>query len=82
VLFALASRRDVIIRALRTALLVGVILVVINHGDSLASGELDSGRLLKILLTFAVPYCVSTYSSVAALRGGSAAAQPEQGEHP
>jgi hypothetical protein len=47
--------------------LVGVALVAINQGDALLQGEIDLARLFKIVLTFAVPYCVSTYASVSAL---------------
>jgi len=68
VFWAIASRRDVVIRALRTAVFVGVVLIVINHGDALLTGDVDPTRLAKMLLTFAVPYCVSTWSSVGAIR--------------
>ncbi len=50
------------------AIVVGTILVVINHGDALARGDVTVGRWLRIVLTVIVPYCVSTYSSVSALR--------------
>ena len=60
----LATRRDVVLRAAKTSVLVGTILVAINHGDALIAGQLDLVRLAKIALTFAVPYCVSTYASV------------------
>ncbi len=56
-----------VLRALKTALLVGVLLIAINHGDALLAGEVSTGRFFKMLLTFAVPYGVSTYASVAAL---------------
>ena len=65
---SLALQRDVVLRALKTSALVGVLLVLINHGDALAAGSVDALRLLKILATFAVPYGVSTYASVATLR--------------
>ena len=35
----LAARSDVVARAARTALLVGAILIAINHGDALLSGD-------------------------------------------
>jgi hypothetical protein len=57
-----------VLRALKTAVLVGVVLVAINHGDALIQGDLDLLRLGKMILTFAVPYCVSTYASVSTLR--------------
>lgn len=67
-LVGLATRPDVVLRALKTAVLVGVVLVAINHGDALIQGDLDLLRLGKMILTFAVPYCVSTYASVSTLR--------------
>jgi hypothetical protein len=63
-----ATRRDVVRRALAYAVVVGAILISINHGDALWRGELGEGRLLKMLLTVMVPYCVSTSSSVGAIR--------------
>src|SRR5215813_9883075 len=49
-------------RSLGVALIVGTILNLINQADPLFSG----GRLnfAKIILTFAVPYCVATYGAV------------------
>ena len=69
--WAIASRRDVVIRALKTAAFVGVILIGINHGDALLAGSIDTTRLAKMLLTFAVPYCVSTWSSVGAIKSAA-----------
>jgi hypothetical protein len=43
-------------------------LITINHGDAIISGALDRTRALKMALTVVVPYCVSTLSSVGALR--------------
>ncbi len=67
--FRLAASPGVVKRALLTAAIVGVILVGINHGDALFRGEVDGSRLLKMGLTFLVPYAVSTSSAVSALRG-------------
>jgi hypothetical protein len=72
--WSLASRRDVIVRALKTALLVGVILISVNHGDALLRGDVDLIRLLKMLVTFVVPYCVSTFASVSTLKNVEAIA--------
>ncbi len=55
-------------RAVKVAFLVGPILVAVNQGDVILQGELDVICLLKIGLTFMVPYFVSTFSSVAALQ--------------
>jgi len=69
---SVARRPAVVRRALRYAVIVGAILATINHGDALLRGEVGGGRLLRILLTCLVPYCVSTASSVEAIRGQSA----------
>ncbi len=66
--FQLAGSRPVVIRALKYAVGVGAILIAINHGDALLGGQVDGGRLAKMGLTMLVPYCVSTASSVGALR--------------
>lgn len=58
----------VVRRALKFALIVGAILIAINHGDALLAGAVGGERLLKMALTVTVPYLVSTFSSVAALR--------------
>lgn len=50
------------------AVIVGTILITINHGDALLRGEITLGRLLKMALTVTVPYVVSTLSSVGAVR--------------
>ncbi|MBI2186422.1 MAG: nitrate/nitrite transporter NrtS [Acidobacteria bacterium] len=64
----LATERSVVRRALGTAVVVGAILVAINHGDALLRGDVSLSRAFQIGLTVLVPYCVSTYSSVGALR--------------
>ncbi len=67
----IASSWTVVRRALGYAVVVGAILIAINHGDAILAGELSAGRLLKMGLTVLVPYFVSTSSSVGALRQGS-----------
>jgi hypothetical protein len=65
---AVAKWWRIIRRALITAFVVGPVLGVINHGDSLVAGEVDGRDGLKILLSFLVPFCVSLSSSVFAVR--------------
>jgi hypothetical protein len=65
--FQLAFRPSVVKRALKYALIVGFILIAINHSDAILSGQVTRGRLLKMLLTVLVPYVVSTLSSVGVL---------------
>jgi hypothetical protein len=57
----------VVRRAIVVAIVVGAVLVAINHADALMRGDITAGRLVKILTTVLVPYCVSTYSSVGAM---------------
>lgn len=59
----LAANGKTIFRASRLALVVGPILVLINQGDAVFSGVQPDW--LKVALTFVVPYCVSTWTSVA-----------------
>ncbi|HVC52593.1 MAG TPA: nitrate/nitrite transporter NrtS [Stellaceae bacterium] len=49
-------------RSLGVALIVGTILNLINQGDALVTGR--SLDFAKLLLTYLVPYCVSTYGAV------------------
>jgi len=65
---ALAFSGPVRRRALRIMVVVGAILITINHGDAILRGDVDGPRLARILLTLAVPYVVSTVSSVGAMR--------------
>ena len=44
------------------ALVVGSILTSINHGDMILSGEYP--YWLKIVLTYCVPYCVTTWGAI------------------
>ena len=60
-------------RSLVVALIVGSILNMINQGDALfGEGHLN---LTKIILTFAVPYCVATYGAVSYRMSGARASQ-------
>ncbi|WP_298937246.1 nitrate/nitrite transporter NrtS [uncultured Ruegeria sp.] len=64
----LASRKDVRRRAATIAVIVGPIIALINHGDALFAGVMTVTQWGKIALTFAVPYSVSTVSSVLAIK--------------
>ena len=57
-------------RSLVVALIVGTILNLINQGDVFVAGARPN--MLKLVLTFAVPYVVATYGAVSyRLRAGS-----------
>ena len=48
-------------KAFLTACVVGSILTVINHGDTILSGHFPP--LWKVFLTYCVPFCVTTWGS-------------------
>jgi len=66
--FDIATRPAVVRRALKYAIIVGTVLIAINHGDAILRGDVSIDRLLRMGLTTLVPYAVSTLSSVEALR--------------
>ena len=63
-----AFRPTVVRRGRGYAVVVGAILIFINHGDAILAGDLTTGRLTKMGLTVMAPYLVSTLSSVGAIR--------------
>ncbi|MDP2338427.1 MAG: nitrate/nitrite transporter NrtS [Bacteroidota bacterium] len=63
----LAIEKKSLKRALRVAILVGVILNVINN-PGLITFSFTGLNTYKVLLTFLVPFCVSLYSSILANR--------------
>ncbi|WP_204325921.1 nitrate/nitrite transporter NrtS [Sulfitobacter sediminilitoris] len=44
-----------------TALVVGTVLTGINHGDGILAG--DYPPVVKIILTYCVPYCVTSWGA-------------------
>ena len=67
-MFNIAFRKDVFLRAFKMAMIVGVILAIINHGDHIFLGTMTVTNWIKILITFCVPFCVSTILSVLAIK--------------
>ena len=64
----LALQPSVVKRALKYALIVGLVLIAINHSDAILQGHVTGARFFKMALTALVPYVVSTLSSVGAIR--------------
>src|SRR5436305_12620884 len=54
--------RPLLRRSLMMALVVGTLLVLINQGTVLITGQLPVTLLLQLLLTYCVPSCVATWS--------------------
>lgn len=65
--FRVACRPSIVKRGLKYGAVVGSILIVINHGNAIVGGTVDATRVLQMILTLVVPYCVSTASSVGAV---------------
>lgn len=63
----LAFSVDVVQRALVMAVIVGTVLVLINHSSCVMKGMFGRLCLIQSILTYFVPYGVSTVSSVMAL---------------
>lgn len=63
----IALQKNILTRAIKVALVVGSILMLINQGDVILSNGLQIKEFIKITLTYLVPYCVSTYSSTEAV---------------
>ena len=68
---SLALSRSVVLTAIKVALVVGTLLALINHYDKLATLNFQRSDIYKILLTYLVPYGVSTWSAVKALQAKS-----------
>lgn len=62
-------------RSLRVAVVVGSLLNVINQGDAVFGAK--PVNWTKLLLTFAMPYAVSTYGAVAFRWGQRGRAAPD-----
>jgi len=66
--FHIAFRKDIFLRAFKIALIVGIVLAIINNGDHNYLGTMAITNWTKILITFCVPFCVSTVYSVLAIK--------------
>lgn len=49
------------IRAVKISLIIGTLLIIINQADMIIAGNMPP--LWKIILTYLVPFSVSSYSS-------------------
>ena len=61
-MFVLAFSDGTPKKALLTAIVVGTILLIINHYDLLLAGDWPS--IHKIFLTYCVPYLVTTWGAL------------------
>jgi len=68
-------QRTTMKRSLKVAAVVGTVLAVINHYDMFLSGAFTTRRCVQIVVTYLVPFCVSTVSSALHGRAMELAAQ-------
>jgi hypothetical protein len=56
--------RPMLRRSATIAFLVGTVLALINHGDALWRGDWTAATLLKIGLTYCVPFAVASWGAL------------------
>jgi hypothetical protein len=55
-------KKEIFHTAIKTSLVVGTILALINHYDSIITMSLGGTQIIQIILTYFVPYSVATYA--------------------
>ena len=60
--------QDTLARSVRTALVVGTLLGIINHYPALLALSVPPTEALQIVVTYLVPFSVATYAQVQAKR--------------
>ena len=55
-------------RALLTALLIGTMLNIINSYEVFMEGKMTGRNIIRVMLTYITPFCVSLYSSMKAVK--------------
>ncbi len=58
---AYCTEPDTLLRSIKTALIVGTILVLINHGSEVLSGQFAWSWVIPALVTYLVPFSVATH---------------------
>jgi hypothetical protein len=58
-------------RSLKTAAVVGTLLVTINFGPALVAGGLPAAAWWKVPLNYLVPFCVATWGALGNARANS-----------
>jgi len=56
--------KNILIRAVKISIVVGILLNIINQGDYIFNMEYEKINFIKIFLTFLVPFGVSLYSAL------------------
>lgn len=64
----IAVSPTVVKRSLKVAAIVGTLIGLINYADKILLGSMTAVDTLKFALTYLVPFAVSTYAAVSAIR--------------
>lgn len=56
-------------KAVKVALVVGTVLLIINHGRAIRTGTMSRDRWISAGLTYMVPYAVNVHGQYMALMG-------------
>ncbi len=64
----IAVSKPASVRSTKTALVVGTILALINHGQQMLGGRFSADWVIPMLLTYLVPFCVSGAGFLSACR--------------
>lgn len=56
--------KSLLLKALKIALVVGIILNIINQGEYIINFQFEKINFVKFGLTFFIPFCVSIYTAV------------------
>lgn len=59
----IATKKETILGSIKVSLIVGLVLNVINQGQKIIELDFAHIDLARFLLTYLVPYLVSTYST-------------------
>ncbi len=57
---------------IKTAVFVGSLLFIVNHGLALLRGEMTSDRWISVVLTYIMPYLVNVHGQYSSRRRWSA----------
>lgn len=68
--------RATIYRAAKVGAIVGTLLILLNHGDAILQGQFPAWW--KVVLTYLVPYSVSSYSTAVLMHDLSVAGLPPE----
>jgi len=61
---AILCDKEMIIKSSKISLIVGTLLNIINQGEAIFALDIENINYIKSLLTYTVPFLVSTYTAV------------------